>query len=485
MAAPETLTLAQLEAHDPHGGRGSREKRYRCPFDACQGHKNRDLSLDPKTGLFDCFACGAAGKLLDFREPRKPWTRNDRGARLRRAQERIGAAAGFVAVELEEKTSARPEPKPETGGYDLIAETSQARPIDGTPAAEYLQSRGIPADVAHACGVRYAPALGHTVWVIGKDGQRRTMPGAPAVLFPMRGPGGDVVGIQGRVPGPGAFWKDGPNKRTFKANPDATAGAFGAPREAPTLRVLAIVEAPIDALTLHLCGLPSVATVGTNCPEWLTEKLTQGPPRVVFLAHDADSAGEKAAEKLRPELRASGARPVRLRPPTGTKDWNEALQRFGHAALSEALAQTVAPYLTPPPSEEPAPYADPAEGFEIQIPPQLREDALESASSPSEASEHTQRALDALTGHSQPYRPSRFHWPGVGSAEYQDLARAEGEKAQWEACAAAGFRESYALHQLLGRWEAGHNAPHDRATILEKVQLIEEEAIAANPQRRL
>ena len=97
----------------------------------------------------------------------------------------------------------------------------------------------------------------------------------------------------------------------------ATPGAF----ESDTV---AIVEAPIDALSLAQCGLPAIATCGTqNRPEWVRRALVA---REVVIATDADRAGEQAAVELSKWL-SSDSTLARLRLPAGAKDPNEALVR--------------------------------------------------------------------------------------------------------------------------------------------------------------
>jgi hypothetical protein len=87
-----------------------------------------------------------------------------------------------------------------------------------------------------------------------------------------------------------------------------------------------LTEAPFDALTLALCGVPAVALCGSSAPP---EFLTRGAfGRRYWLAFDADEAGDKAAEAIGASLKRSGGLVERLRP-SSAKDWNEALQAGG------------------------------------------------------------------------------------------------------------------------------------------------------------
>jgi hypothetical protein len=84
---------------------------------------------------------------------------------------------------------------------------------------------------------------------------------------------------------------------------------------------VAIVEAPIDALSIALCGITAVALLGTETPAWLPARLAF---RRVLLATDQDAAGERAVAVLTPRLQSFGATVTRWRV-EGVKDANEQL----------------------------------------------------------------------------------------------------------------------------------------------------------------
>jgi 5S rRNA maturation endonuclease (ribonuclease M5) len=107
----------------------------------------------------------------------------------------------------------------------------------------------------------------------------------------------------------------------------ATPGALSAD-------VIAVVEGPMDALALWLCGVASVALIGTSWPDWLPQALAF---KKILIATDADDAGDTAASKLRLELEARGTKTFRLRPRIG-KDWSESLQLLGVETLRAHLA---------------------------------------------------------------------------------------------------------------------------------------------------
>jgi len=99
--------------------------------------------------------------------------------------------------------------------------------------------------------------------------------------------------------------------------------------------VISIVEGPIDALSLALCGLSAMSINGTSWAEWLPKAIAS---KSVFIATDADDAGGEAAERLTEELSSFDCRSLRLRPHIG-KDWNDALVWQGRSALRKSFSQ--------------------------------------------------------------------------------------------------------------------------------------------------
>lgn len=185
-----------------------------------------------------------------------------------------------------------------------------SRPLEGSAGAAYLEGRGIPADAVAEAGVRFSPD-----WY-----------GRPAVLFPILDRAGALVAVNGRfVDGRG-------NPKTQSGGPKSL-GVFATPG-ALSAQLVAVCEAPIDALSLWLCGIAAVALNGTSWPEWLPAALAFKP---VLLATDADPRGDVAATQLSEELSARGARPCRLRP-RGAKDWNGVLELRGVEALRSHLS---------------------------------------------------------------------------------------------------------------------------------------------------
>ena len=273
------LTWEQLQHYDPAPNTRGAQARYLCPF--CGDSKPRDdrhrsLSVDPKRGVYHCHRCGTSGKIQDARTPTHP-------------RRRV-------------RSQWRPPPEPEPTESLQRAHQWEYMRLRGTPGEDYLRRRGIALRVAERAGVRFCAQFG----------------GGEAVVFPFRDRQGRLLAVQGR------YLADGQQKvKTYGA---VSRAVFASDKEAWRAPVLAVCEAPIDALSLQMCGVPAFAVGGTGLRRFLLPVLGIG--RTVLLAFDADGAGDSAAKEWQGALEPFACQVKRLRPPVG-KDWNECLQTQG------------------------------------------------------------------------------------------------------------------------------------------------------------
>ena len=324
----DSLSLAALESFDGRGGQGGANRRFLCPF--CGDGKGRDashrsLSVETQTGLWNCHRCEAHGKLTDFWEVR---TGGDFSAR-----QTFKSRAKSDRARLSQLRPVEPQNGAKTddgSAADWRARLRTLAPLakcDGkaTPGAAYLESRGIPLEVAQLAGVRFSPD-----WF-----------GRGAAVFPIRDRAGALVAAQGRHTTGDGKLTTGPKSRGVFFAPAKVGAQVFQPLEQSGPGVI-VCEAPIDALSLAACGFPALALCGVNGantsgPAWL--HLACGLRRV-FLAFDDDEAGEAAAGALAGKLSIYGARCQRLTPESG-KDWNEVLKRDGRDVLGDWLALRV------------------------------------------------------------------------------------------------------------------------------------------------
>lgn len=342
-----TLTRAEIEAHDPEGGKGG---RWLCPLPACADHtdprRHRNLSLEehgPKTGLWHCHRCHAQGQLKDLWKPFEPKSRRDRQAEAQKRQsadisrrlEELGkrfkrplsagalaalGAPSFATVPPVEAPTPRTSPAPRLSAQEL-KRAGTLQKLDTPPALAFVQSRGLAdfLDLLQSAGVRFASDFGRRE----ATPEKGAWSGTGALVFPLRDDRGALVALNGRVIAP----KEGQTKAlTFG---EKSEGVFWGPGSVEAFQkggALAICEAPLDALSLAVAGVPSVALCGTHgLPEFLRRGVFG---RRFWLAFDADTAGDDQSEALGASLRLLGATVERLRP-EGGKDFNELLQTGG------------------------------------------------------------------------------------------------------------------------------------------------------------
>lgn len=294
------LSLTDLKAHDPTAPVHRKERRFLCPLPVCAGHQrgasHRSLVVNVESGAWLCHRCLAAGLLREYWKSRKERARYQ----LRRAFDVPCAPA--MPAEAPRLGSSPVQPS----WRDIW---NNSEPVLLTPAAAYLHKRGIPVQLATAASVRFMGSFY----------------GRPAVIFPVCDRFGAVVAILGR-------YVDGGTTPKGRAAGPRSCGVFTT-MSALAAEPIVITEAPIDALSLAVVGIPAIALGGTSGPEWLP---TVCAFRTVALALDADDAGEAACARWAHMGRAMGARMTRWRP-AGGKDWNEVLVRLGAERLGLAL----------------------------------------------------------------------------------------------------------------------------------------------------
>lgn len=302
----KALSLAELKEHDGNAAWDREHARCLCARPACASHtripEHRSVRVNTKAGAWKCYRCDEAGLLAEFwtYEPLPP-----RPAKERRKAEAVAAVRGELRPPAQVDESKWPAPE---------TQEEYAAAFPDSPAARYLEGRGIPADVAAAHGSGYC-ADWH---------------GVARVTFPVLDAEGVLVAHSGRACVP----CDNGRKQRVAGN--KSAGVFNL--AALEQDAVFVTEAPIDALSLAVFGYAATTGLGTGWPDWLRRALAF---KTVFAAFDADEAGDKAADKLAADLLFTKS-VVRLRPPEPHKDWNAALCALGRDGLAAWLAECVA-----------------------------------------------------------------------------------------------------------------------------------------------
>ncbi len=287
MGGQVNLTLADLEAYRGQGSgkRAGRYLRFYCPIHGSD--HQRSLSLDPETGYFRCFACGAWGYL---EEKRQEWIQEHKKKALWRPSEGrtgpknrvgIGRSIGVEKKALVGLPRASGEPEARSELEKILQELQAALP--GSLGEEYLRRRRIPLELAQAYGVGYA-AYGK--WPHLAKGRLVRQWRWGRLVFPHTNPAGEVVNLYGRAVGSDAKV---PREERHDHLPGAK-GVFNA--QALTGDGVFICEGAFDALSLIAAGYKDACAIfGVNGLrwEWVQAKW------VVFCL-DQDAAGGKWRE---------------------------------------------------------------------------------------------------------------------------------------------------------------------------------------------
>jgi DNA primase len=335
-----------------------------CPF---HREKSPSFTVTPALQIFHCFGCGVGGTvfkflmLLDNKDFPTVVRELAERAHIAVAEDDWRGVSGTddrVAGDIKRRLLAL-----HTDAAAWFHRTLMKSP-QAAVAREYLQSRGLNADVAARWQLGYAPASFDACLQWGTAGGYRpeelTLGGllktperedddAPArraydrfrdrLMFPICNEQGAVIAFSGRVLDPEASpakYINSPETPLFiKGNV-----LFGLHMTKAALletRTAVVCEGQIDLITAFEAGVKNVvASQGTAFTEKQAILLGRKADEVV-LCFDADSAGQQAAERsLTHLLEANLSVRVAMMPPG--EDPDSLIRRQGAAAFQERIA---------------------------------------------------------------------------------------------------------------------------------------------------
>ncbi|WP_234553415.1 DNA primase [Thermus caliditerrae] len=269
-----------------------------CPF---HQEKTPSFYVDEEKGLFHCFGCKAGGDLFAFVE-------RIEGLDFMGALERLAEEAG---VEI----THRGAPQNRRELLDVL-KLAQAYFLEGLSASleaqEYLKKRGLSPESIARFGLGYAPpkAEGLLLYLSrhGVSPEEGLRAGVLAerdgrfydrfrhrITFPIKDHLGRIVAFTGRALGDETpKYLNSPETPLFRKREVL----FAFPEAKPKLREgrAIVVEGLFDAIALHQMGFQeAVAVLGSGLSEEQARLLKGQEVREVYLAFDADEAGQKAA----------------------------------------------------------------------------------------------------------------------------------------------------------------------------------------------
>jgi DNA primase len=294
------------------------------------------LVLFPDSGRYKCFACGAGGDAIDLVRGVRgltfpqavSWLTNLAGGRLPEGPATPAAPSG--AAEARRAAAA-------AAVYGALYALTPP-PAAGSPAGDYLLSRGLDPALAAACGAREA-LDGAAVW----DELRSQFPEEQLRDAGLVARGGQFLFAHHALL---FFYLDGERPAFVQAR-DVTGRAAckeirpaGVPCPLPfnacALRgcpdTLYVCEGCVDTLSAVQLGLAAVGVPGVQAfrDDWFP--LFRAVPHVAVLFDD-DEAGRRNAAALRGRLRLHGLAADAVLPAHG-KDVNELLRALRQGGLS-------------------------------------------------------------------------------------------------------------------------------------------------------
>lgn len=288
--------------------RAGNELKACCPFHADHTPSFTIYADDRRA---HCFGCGWSGDVLDF-------VQQAYGVKLPAAIEMLD---GGALRELEQQRApAKPKADMRPVAQRIV---NGSAPIEGTPAAVYLRSRGITMDLPHTLRfARLAPPLIEGNGVLAANG-----PGLlPALVAIVTDPAGALVGLQRTYlteDGRKAAVKPTDTDRKPKVKYSLGNVVGGSIQLGPPAASMLVTEGLEDGLTLaQALGRSVWVAVGTSMmPQMAFAPVT----RAVVIGADGDDAGEVAAAKAAEAFAKAGLATRIMRPTRPYKDFNDEL----------------------------------------------------------------------------------------------------------------------------------------------------------------
>ena len=338
------LRLAESQGYQPK--RQGKDYAVCCPF---HEEKTPSCIISPKSNLFNCFGCGAAGSVID-------WVMKTQGVSFRHAVEILRDDIPALAA------PAQPVKKSTTKKLDvLLSEDAEAQQLlnqvtdyyhetlkQCPEALEYLSKRGLgDSELIDRFKLGYAnrtlayrlpeknrkagAEIRGKLQEVGilRDSGHEHLNGS--IIVPIFNSEGNVCEVYGRKI-LGSRLRKGTAQHLYLPGPHA--GVWNAEGLEGQKEII-LCEALIDAMTFWIHGYKNVtASYGTSgfTSDHLAAFKNSGVERIL-IAYDRDEAGNNAAEKLAKDLQQQGFACYRLHFPKGM-DANQYAQEVQPASKS-------------------------------------------------------------------------------------------------------------------------------------------------------
>lgn len=206
---------------------------------------------------------------------------------------------------------------------------AMSQPIAGTLAATYLRNRGIR-NLRDTGSLRFHPRCYYRP---EGDGPTETWPAIVAA----------VTDLSGVITGAHRTWlaRDGADKAPIDTPRRAMGGLLAHAVRFGTADDVLIAGEGIETMLSLRCALPAMPMAAALSANHLAAVVLPSTLRRLYIARDADAAGNMALAALTARAEAAGIEALVLSPRLG--DFNEDLRAFGIDALRAALRIQLAP----------------------------------------------------------------------------------------------------------------------------------------------
>jgi hypothetical protein len=238
-------------------------------------------------------------------------------------------ARRFLSLPRAEPTATPRPPAPQGSPEAARRLWAMAKPLAGTLAEAYLHARGL-ATIHHSVALRFHPRCYY-----------RPNEHAPTETWPTMIAA--VTGLSGAITGVHRTWlaPDGLGKAPIDTPRRAMGGLLGhAVRFGVAGDVLAAGEGIETMLSLR-CAMPAMPMAAALSANHLAALELPAGLRRLYIARDADAAGETAVAALTEAAEAAGVEALVLSPQLG--DFNEDLLAFGLGAVRASVRAQLAP----------------------------------------------------------------------------------------------------------------------------------------------
>ncbi len=335
--------------------KAGREYKANCPF-----HEERTPSfyVVPAKGFYNCFGCGKSGDVFSFVMERQGLD----------FVEAVKHVAGRAGVQVREVKRSQEEEDPNRPLYEIngFARDWFRRQLEdatvGAAAREYLEGRGISADVCERYGLGFAPdewralrdaAAKHgleeelmlEVGLLGSSERSREPYDRfrGRIMFTIESRSGRVIAFGGRILE--GDTKDAPKYLNSPETPIYHKGSnlYGLSWARHSIRreeSALVVEGYMDVVSLAAHGFENVvAPLGTALTPEQAKLLSRYTKRVLLL-FDSDAAGLRATFKAGDTLLEAGLHPAVVTLPPG-EDPDTLVRSEGREGLEQYLDQAV------------------------------------------------------------------------------------------------------------------------------------------------